>query len=89
MTCAYCRGSLWVVAFTRPAKIAGEAYEEVGPCPMCAEGRGLETLNWPEEGFWQGRVPSDLPRFDTRLAPPDVARDYLAKLSRAQIGEPV
>jgi hypothetical protein len=81
MTCSYCRGSLWLVACRRPAKITGEFYDELGPCPKCQEGRELELTNWPEEGFWHGRIPSDLETFDTRLAPPQVAREHLHRLS--------
>lgn len=93
MTCVYCRGALWVVAYTRPATQAGEAYEEVGPCPKCPEGIALEVNNWPQEGFWgpRGGVPRELPTYDTRLAPPQVAREYLTRLSRKsrEIGEGV
>jgi hypothetical protein len=81
MTCVYCRGSLWIVAARRRAGVEGEFHDELGPCPKCQEGRELELTNWPEEGFWHGRIPSDLETFDTRLAPPQVALEHLHHLS--------
>jgi hypothetical protein len=81
MTCETCRGSLWVVAYRRKAGVEGEFHEEVGPCPKCVEGRELEMNNWPDTGFWQGKIPQDLETFDTRLAPPMVAREHLHRLS--------
>jgi hypothetical protein len=60
--CSYCGNDGLVVVCTRPATVAGEAYEEHGPCQRCERGRllefppeGVKKPRWPE-GFWRGRV---------------------------------
>jgi hypothetical protein len=86
--CSYCLDDGVVLAFTRPAGVPGESYDEMAPCPRCEKGRLLEfppagSKLRPvyRDGFWRGRPFDGEPQGLGHPLPPAEAKLKVAELT--------